>query len=444
MITFTHTPKTSDLASAEPGRGTGAAVAPGPLLVATDGSQSADPAFMAANLLAERLHVGVEVLAVFEPAPVFLPPPQILPMPTDFDGAAMERLRARAQQQVRNMVGDPAAWRVDVLVGEPAATVRQVARDRDASLVITGISRHGIIDRAFGEETAAHIAGVTDTPMLAATPPFLGLPRTIVIAIDLDSPLIPDNPVIRELLSAAVTVYFVNAKPRVAASEAYDLSSWERMYAEAIAEAYERVKRSLALSGKVSQQLVDLTGPAAREIVDFAQFSKADLIIVGQRRGSLLRRRFGAGLPTRILRSTTCAVLVLPRSREHAEASWMRVQATPAASTRTETITDRRQWAARLATVSRRNAGRIASLEIDDLELGAQAQAGGYPFAGTDYDHIDDRVEIMLGARGAGGAHLTHSVERPTSIDLLERADGELLALRIANDRGQVLLSFPG
>ena len=100
------------------------------------------------------------------------------------------------------------------------------------------------------------------------------------------------------------------------------------------------------------------------------------------------------------------------------------------------------RWAARLSELSRRNAGRTVAVEVDDADFGAQAQATGYPFMGADYDHRDDRIEIMLGARGPGRAHFTHSVTSPTSLDVLERPNGELIALRIANARGQVVVSF--
>lgn len=441
MATTTATPTTSAVATGA-ARGVQSAVTLGPLLVATDGSESADPAFAAARLLAERLHGSVGVLTVFEPTPIYLPPPQMLALPTDFDASAMERLRERARQQVRKVVGETAEWPVEVYAGDPASAVRRIARERAASLVVTGVSRHGIVDRVFGEETAAHIATLTETPMLAVTSAFTRLPRTVLIAVDLDSPQILVTPVIRELLSEASAVYFVNAKPRVNAIEAFELSSWERMYDDGIAETYERVKSSLDLPGKVSQQLIRLTGSTAKEILNFAQYSNVDLIIVGQRRGSMLRRRFGRGLPTQILRATTCSVLVLPRLQKSAAVSITQENASSARSTRTETVTERREWPSRLAELSRRNGGRTVALEIDDIELGAQAQASGYPFMGADYDHNDDRVEIMLGTRGPGGAHLTHSVERPTSIDILERSDGQLLALRIANARGQVLVSF--
>jgi hypothetical protein len=114
----------------------------------------------------------------------------------------------------------------------------------------------------------------------------------------------------------------------------------------------------------------------------------------------------------------------------------------PAESSRTNTIVEPSRWATRLAELSRRNLGRTVAVEVDDADFGAQAQASGYPFMGADYDHRDDRIEIMLGARGPGRAHLTHSVTGPTSLDVLERPNGELIALRIANARGQVLVSF--
>ena len=438
MATTTATPTASRTVADLPAPVTPESTAVGPLLVATDASESADTALVAAQVLAQRLHAEVQVISVFEPAPLYLPPPQLLALPADFDTGAMDRLRQRARLQVRKVVGED--WPVDVQAGDPATTVRQVARDRAASLVITGLSRHGLMDRVFGEETAAQIASVTDVPMLAATPSFSGLPRIVLITIDLDSPPIVPTPLIRELLSDASAVYFINAKPRATVVDGFDLSSWERMYDEGIAEVYERMKMSLDLPGRVSQQLITLNGPTAKEVLSFAEYANVELVIVGQRRGSLLQRRFRRGLATQVLRATTCPVLVLPRPAGQAQMPAR--QAKPASRDTTTTITDPREWAPRLGELSHRTVGRTVMVEIDDLTLGAQAQASGYPFAGADYDHRDDRVEIMLGARGPGRNHLTHSVDRPTSVDIVERPDGSLVALRIANERGQVVVSF--
>ena len=443
MATITGTPPVapSSVAQVDATRAPAKNVATaGPLLVATDGSESADPALVAANLLSERLAERVDVLTVLEPIVMYLPPPELLAIPADIDPGMVERVRERASRQVRRIIGRFADWPVDVQVGDAAATVIRIARERNASLVISGISRHGIVDRVFGEETAAHIANHVETPMLAAMTGMQSLPRTVLVAIDIDSPAIPLTPVIRELLSGVSTVYLVNVKPPVGSVERLQLPAWNRAYDELLEASRERVLASLDLSPSASGQVVTLTGNPAREILSFADYAKVDLIIVGQRRRSLLERRFGTGVPTQIIRATTCSVLVLPRRKHDAET--VRSTSSAAKQARTETI-DRGAWAVRLAQLSRRNAHRVATLEIDDTELGSQAQVSGYPFVGVDYDHHDDRVTIMLGTRRDGGAHLTHSIEHPISIDVLEGADHRLLVLRVANASGQALLSFP-
>lgn len=441
MAPTTLTPPTSAAATAgEIGSDRPSATVRGPLLVATDGTGAADPALIAAQVIAERLPSNVDVLTVLEPASAYVPAPPMLALSADFDVAAMDRLRQRVQGQVRKVAGEP--WPIDVFIGDAAATVRRVARERSASLIVTGVSRHGLMDRVFGEETAAHIANLTEIPMVAATASFTRLPRTVAIALDLDTGPIVMTPEIRILLADATAVYFVNAKPRTNVIDGFDLTSWERMYDEALTETYERVCNALDLPPAVTRQLVTLDGPTAKEILNFAQYANVELIIVGQRRASFLHRRFGSGLATRVLRATTCSVLVLPRASRHGARSVPEVPPPANRPVRTETLTDRDQWAARLAELSRRAAGRTVAVEIDDTELGAQAQVTGYPFMGVDHDRRDDRIEIMVGARGPGRAHLTHSIDCPTSVDVLERHDGQLLALRIANDRGQALISF--
>jgi nucleotide-binding universal stress UspA family protein len=414
--------------------------ATGPLIVATDGSESADAAFTAARLLAHRSGADVEVVGVVEAVIPYVPTGYPFVVPLETGAVELEQLRTRARHQLSALVGDAPGWSVETLYGAPAATLRRIARERNAELLITGVSRHGVVDRVFGEETAPHIAQITETPMLAVAPSMARLPRTVVIAIDLDSPSVPDSPAIRALLSEATTVYFVNSKPRTDVLPEASVETWERTYMESLEEASSRVKDSVDLPPKVFRQLVTLTGNPAREILSFASYAKAELIIVGQRRRWMLHRRMGGGMPTQILRATTCSVLVLPRGR--ARAATRPATAAAPRSSRTETITERARWAPRLAQFTRLNTGRRVMMEVDDVELGVQAQATEYPFVGMDYDHYDDRVEIMLGERIGRTAHLTHSVGKPVSVDILDDADGRALAIRVANDRGQALLTF--
>jgi hypothetical protein len=100
------------------------------------------------------------------------------------------------------------------------------------------------------------------------------------------------------------------------------------------------------------------------------------------------------------------------------------------------------EWTARLDEFTRRNIGRRGVLEVDDPELGAQAQEHDYPFLGATYDHHDGRVELMVGELGDVQRHLTRSIGSVSSIDVLTNERGRDLALRIAHGAGQTVLSF--
>ena len=58
--------------------------------------------------------------------------------------------------------------------------------------------------------------------------------------------------------------------------------------------------------------LVVLHGDPAHEVVDFAEFSKAELVVVGVRRRQGQTRAVGGRMATRVLRKADCSVLVVP------------------------------------------------------------------------------------------------------------------------------------
>ena len=101
-----------------------------------------------------------------------------------------------------------------------------------------------------------------------------------------------------------------------------------------------------------------------------------------------------------------------------------------------------RDWAVRLEEFTKRNAGRRVTVEVDDPELGAQAQEHDYPLLGVAYDHRDARVEIMLGELGYDGRHLTRSIGDVSSIDVLTDDQDRDLALRVQHGAGQTLLTL--
>lgn len=96
-------------------------------------------------------------------------------------------------------------------------------------------------------------------------------------------------------------------------------------------------------------------------------------------------------------------------------------------------------WERLLSQFTNRNASRLTTIEVDDIELGAQQEEASYPLRGVAYDHRADQVEIMLGDLSST-AHLTHTVARPASIDLQSGTDGRDKTLRISTEGGRQTL----
>lgn len=101
----------------------------------------------------------------------------------------------------------------------------------------------------------------------------------------------------------------------------------------------------------------------------------------------------------------------------------------------------RGEWVAGLKRFTDRNAGRRTVLEEDAPDLGAQSEERNYPLRGVAFDPRDDRVAIMLGELASVDRHLTHSIGRPLTIDLLQDSLGRDAALRITHGGdGQTVL----
>lgn len=440
MDTVTRSAPSAPAAENEPTR------APGPIIVATDGARSADAALVAARCIHERTGFTVQLLSVLEPmSPVVFTAmtpfgySPAMPAPAlDTDNVRMHVQEDLVKQQLRRVEGEDSSWRVKIKLGRPAAEIAQTARRRHAELIITGMNQHGVVDRLLGNETPIHVAQLGDTPLLAASASFAGMPKHVVIATDLFSPAIDrlaEESTARVLLAGAKTVYFVHVVPEIE-TWGLDHGYWNERYGQAVNEAFAHLKEVLRLAPDVHVEMITPTGDPAREILDFAAFSKIDLIVVGRREASIFERRVGGGIAAKVLRGATCSVLLLPPSKAKRSA-----QPTLAPGD-TETVTDRQQWPTRLMNFNRRNVGRRASLEIDDFDFGAQLQLTGYPLLGVEYDHRSGKLDLMLGDARPSPRHLQHGIPSPESLSILVGADGRDSALSIAYPRGYALLTF--
>lgn len=143
------------------------AVAPGPVLLATDLDDTTAAALPFARDLAARHGRALEVVHVGEPRNADLIDelePSWL--------AAREAYRASVAQDLerwmdRSRLGD---LRRHLAYGDPAAKIAEVAAARDAALVVVGSRRLGAVGRLFLSSTASALAGAAACPV-AVVPP---------------------------------------------------------------------------------------------------------------------------------------------------------------------------------------------------------------------------------------------------------------------------------
>ena len=427
MITTTERPGTATAVSDDPPKSLG------PILVATDGTESAESALRAAAMLAAHTGADVIALAVVEGLPLVAADYGIMIPPIDPPAERRQSMTQRVRTQLQSLNLDVAHWTIEVREGEPARTIAQAARELDARLIVLGLGHHELLDRIFGGETALHALRLARTPVLAVSPSFHALPRRAVVATDFTVASIAAARHAFELFDTveAVTLLHV-APPLELQPDAF--AAWMSVFGEGVRPAFERIKAELGLPQSVNVETVTKTGKPAREILEFARLTNADLIVTGSRGVGLVDRILVGSTATGILRGAKCAVFAVPARSGEQRLVWP--------STGKPVTLDPARWGAELDAFTKRNVGRLASLEIDDPEMGAQAQEHDWPFLGATWDHHDEHVDIMLGDFQGVGRHLTRGIAGVTGIDLLKDETDRDWILRIVHGRGQTLLSL--
>ena len=427
MITTTERPQ-ANLQQAD-----GESTALGPILVATDGDASSEAALRAAALLARHTDAGVVVVSALQMLPLIAGDFGVSMPPIEVDDARRNALLERVRTQVNQLGAATSEWQIEVRDGDPATVIARAAREMKARVIVCGIGHHELLDRLFGGETVIHTLRQARTPVLAVPPGFSQLPRRVLVATDFSPTSVAAARKALALIDTETIVYLIHVAPKIELQpEAF--AAWMAVFGEGIEPAFHRVKAELGLPASVTVETVVRDGKPSREILEFARSTQADLIITGSRGAGLVDRILVGSTATGLLRGAHCAVLAVPSDVIDRQRNW------PASAKRISI--PREEWAAELDAFTKRTVGRLASLEVDDPELGAQAQEHDYPFLGATWDHNDQRVQVMLGDFDGDGRHLTRGIGGVTGIDLLRDESGRDWVLRIAHGDGQTILTL--
>lgn len=403
----------------------------GPVTVAV--GQAVESTLRAGALVAHRLGRGIAVISVIEPAAVYLWNSSLAPIPANYEE---DRSLARWSFLEREMLaaaGDVPGWSVEVFWGGVPRTVARAAHDLRAPCIVMGLGRHRPVDRLLGGETALRTIRHADCPVLAVPAHFHALPETVVAGIDFSNSSAHAVRAALPLLGPDATLHLVHAWQPVHELDSAGVS-YDSRYRRELPGRIERYVAALGLPAGLTVRTEVAEGRPPHELLAVAEKCGADLIVVGRHGRGTLERLLVGSVAARVLRGATCAVLVVPE---------------PSPATRVE-LAERRgaggrmvapdDWAPCLERFTRRFAGRLVALDVNDPPNGLHTEDRGSVLFGTSFDPGARRLEIILGEANGRRRHLTRVIPEPTSLSVLVDASGDDEGLHITHGTGETLL----
>ena len=401
------------------------------VVLATDGNERSDGAVRIARARADAMGALLEVVTVLQAEPVLAPEGGYFD-----ERATLVRRTARRrviEGQLERVLGPGNIYSISVLDGNPAYTISRVAIERRAALVVVGLGRHLIAQRLFTDETALQLARIARVPVLAVPADTTTAPNHAVVAIDFSDISVRAAQAAIDAVADSGEVTLVHVMPLVL-EDAFALESQEPYQKWAQAEL-AAVEAQLVVPDGVTVKRVAIRGRPAVEVLDYAARIGANLVATGTHGRGFVARAVLGSVTAKLLRGATCTLLTVPR--DPLPALTVTAQDTAGATPNSPL-----SWSRLLNDFTRRNAGRRTILEVDDLEIGAQAQEYNYPLLGVSYSDRDGRVDLMLGDRFAGGRHLARTMGSVVAVDVHTDGSGHDVALRIQHGTSQTLLTF--
>jgi len=400
----------------------------GPVVLATDGAGQGGAAVVAAQLIAERLDLRLEVVTVLEPTPIFSAVPEVVVV----SDPTIDEIRRRAcettvSDYVCRFSGGAPPPRVHVRFGGVAAEVSRFARDVSATMVVLGSAPHRRFRHMASGDRAAQVLHSAQCPVLSVPPSFTELPHTVIAALDFGPASVRAAQAALLVVADGGTVLLTHALAPLVHPAALSTATENDPGAEA-RTLFDRVREELGpiVPRNVKLETRLITDDAIEGIISSAAHAGADLIAVGTHGGGFFSRLLLGSVAEGLVHHAKQAVLVSPPpSPGEALELWRRVTGVTSSS-------HQQEWAAALDGFTRRNAGRTMMLEADDPETGAHVTSHGYSLMGVTYEPSAHRVEIMMGDASRPLQHLTRSVVNPDEITMsaTPMGDGETLDIR--------------
>jgi nucleotide-binding universal stress UspA family protein len=365
---------------------------------------------------------------VVEPVPIFDAGFMVALPEVELYESRRDALRVEISGQVDVVAGSPDAWPISVQAGVPGPRIVKHAEELGADTILTGLGRHGPMDRVFGTETVLQVLRVSHLPVLAVPETLLDLPRSAVMGVDFSLFSQRAAQAAVGLLARPWEIHLVHVLSGMEFLPTLS-EEWRGDYEGELLERLEEFSSDLQPPAGCEAHRHVLEGEPSHELLGFANAKNVGLLVAGSHGHSFVGRLLMGSVSTRLIRASQIPVLVVPPLEPSEEVLSEKAEAPVP-----------KPWAKELDEFTKANVGRRTTLELDDPEVGVQECGRNFPLWGVDYDWKKDRIDIMLGRSGTVEGHLTHSLPAPQDIRVEKDQDGRAEALHIQLRRGTAVL----
>jgi nucleotide-binding universal stress UspA family protein len=271
---------------------------------------------VAAQLVAARLDLPLEVISVLEPTPTYtMIPDVVIVSDPGIDDARRYAQEITVRDFVSRFAGGATPPRVRVRFGDVAAEIGRFAREVSATMVIMASPRHRRLRRMPASDRAAQVLHSARCPVLSVPPTFSALPRTIVAAIDFGPSSLRAAQAALLLVDHGGTVLLTHIVPpvvRPAALNAVRENDLDTNVRALLAEARDEIAVCAPPGVRVETRLV--ADDAADGILTTAIDADADLIAVGTHGSGFISRLLMGSVAESVMHGAEQPVLASPPS----------------------------------------------------------------------------------------------------------------------------------
>lgn len=282
----------------------------GGMVVGFDGSPASYSAIESAAAIAAANKWAVHVVSVLPPMSSYK-----LNLGVDEPRSEIEDLRIQLRDAaIRDAIGngcDRAGWSRQVVIGNPAHEIAEVADKRAAHLIVLGRSQRGAIDRLLGADATMQVMRCSSVPVLIVEDE-MAKPTTVVAAVDFKLASTRAASIALEILAGGGTLYLVNVEDSLKVFPDGTTVPQPENYPGEILVLFRRLLTQLRPPAGVVVETIVLNGLPVPAIAEFCERVGADLLAVGTHGLPRVARFFLGSVSLGLIRKVRTPIVITP------------------------------------------------------------------------------------------------------------------------------------